>query len=133
MMECVKVLECEDVVEHEDFFEVRTGRTVRDLVVAVIAGHGDEWIVRLIGKTFDIKDQLKALGAKWNGLEKYWYLKVDSAEKARQACELADIVVVNSGRQVRELDLGNVVGIPEFRGSIREEVVLKLWKDKRGW
>jgi hypothetical protein len=40
--------------------------------------------VKITGNTFPVKEELKALGGKWNGAEKCWEVPEDKAEQARQ-------------------------------------------------
>ena len=46
--------------------------------------------VPLYGNTYPIKDQLKQLGARFDGDEKAWFLPPDSIAKARSLVPMAD-------------------------------------------
>ena len=39
-------------------------------------------LVKIVGNTFPVKDQLRALGAKWNVDEKCWYIASDKEAEA---------------------------------------------------
>lgn len=42
-----------------------------------------DW-VPVEGRTFQVKDELKKLGARWDGIKKVWLVKPDKAEEARR-------------------------------------------------
>lgn len=41
-------------------------------------------MIAITGNTYPVKDQLKALGARWNPDQKAWMVSEDKAEQARQ-------------------------------------------------
>jgi hypothetical protein len=40
-------------------------------------------LIQITGNTYPVKDQLKALGARWNGDDKCWMISADKADEAR--------------------------------------------------
>ena len=40
-------------------------------------------LIKIAGNTYPVKDQLKALGARWNGDDKCWMISADKADEAR--------------------------------------------------
>lgn len=40
-------------------------------------------LVSISGNTYPVKDQLKSLGARWNGADKCWMVTPDKAEQAK--------------------------------------------------
>lgn len=40
-------------------------------------------LTKIAGNTYPVKDQLKALGARWNGDDKCWMISADKADEAR--------------------------------------------------
>lgn len=42
-----------------------------------------KYMVAITGNTFPVKEQLKALGARWNGEQKAWMIHPTKAEQAR--------------------------------------------------
>jgi hypothetical protein len=41
-------------------------------------------MVAISGNTYPVKDQLKALGARWNAAQKVWMISADKLDQARQ-------------------------------------------------
>lgn len=48
-------------------------------------------LVPVIGNTYPVKDQLKALGGRWDGAAKAWMVPADRAEHARQLVASAPV------------------------------------------
>jgi hypothetical protein len=56
---------------------------------AVVAEVADEEFVAIEGKTFDIKDKLRAMGGRWDGARKVWMVPASRAEAARALVPVA--------------------------------------------
>ena len=56
-----------------------------------------ENLVAISGNTYPVKEQLKALGARWNGDAKAWMVAPDKAEQARQIVSGAGPKKAHSG------------------------------------
>lgn len=54
-------------------------------------------MIQITGNTYPVKDQLKALGAKWNKDDKCWEIAPDKAEEARKIVAGAPTKAIQTG------------------------------------
>jgi hypothetical protein len=55
---------------------------VIDHLLHIVMRMSTSKLVKIVGNTFPVKDQLKALGAKWNADEKAWFISADKESEA---------------------------------------------------
>ena len=56
-------------------------------------------LIQITGNTYPVKDQLKELGARWNGDDKCWMISADKVDEARA-------IVAGSNAQARRRNFG---------------------------